>query len=269
MLTATVSWNWPDGWVEDFPDLNQIPNPVIDANATDKVCWVNSDNKEVDFSTKVTCNSEKDRIMRWHQWANLKCSLCNDCEDSHEHLFFNCSYSAKIWDWIKERNKMLFQNEKRTPDVLCRNVKDSVVSMLRAPNVKKSNALLIVAKVLGLNWRVFRRKSYFVISINSVVSQLWMDVLETIECCEVLVPWSFPGKCNHKDMVSGEFSELLIRFAAWFGVFEKWKYQRSYFGIVGGVDTVKPLICDTDGPDGSSPVDQRAVDENEAGGLSG
>ncbi|GKG53081.1 RNA-directed DNA polymerase, eukaryota, reverse transcriptase zinc-binding domain protein, partial [Tanacetum coccineum] len=43
----------------------------------------------------------QDRIMRWHQWANLKCLLCNDCEDSHEHLFFNCSYSAKIWDWIK------------------------------------------------------------------------------------------------------------------------------------------------------------------------
>ncbi|GKG06798.1 hypothetical protein Tco_0329767, partial [Tanacetum coccineum] len=28
-------------------------------------------------------------------------------------------------------------------------------------------------------------------------------------------------------------------------------------------------VSDTDGPDGSSPVDQRAVDENEAGGLSG
>ncbi|GKD15449.1 hypothetical protein Tco_1199856, partial [Tanacetum coccineum] len=28
------------------------------------------------------------------------------------------------------------------------------------------------------------------------------------------------------------------------------------------------LQIDTDGPDGSSPVDQRAVDENEAGGLS-
>ncbi|GJR56859.1 RNA-directed DNA polymerase, eukaryota, reverse transcriptase zinc-binding domain protein [Tanacetum coccineum] len=46
-------WNWPDGWVEEFPDLEQIPNLVIDAEATYKVCWVNSDNKEVNFSTKV------------------------------------------------------------------------------------------------------------------------------------------------------------------------------------------------------------------------
>ncbi|GJW86813.1 RNA-directed DNA polymerase, eukaryota, reverse transcriptase zinc-binding domain protein [Tanacetum coccineum] len=227
-------WNWPEGWVEDFPELNQIPNPVIDANATDKVCWVNSDNKEVDFSTKVAWLSlrdndakvqwshvvwfsqynprqafilwlaiqrklmTQDRIMRWQQGAILKCPLCNVCEDSHEHLFFNCSYSAKIWDWIKvkgrmenadstlyrvvdkisekpsnnniwriiqrlivsatvyfiwqERNKRIFQSEKRTPEVLCRNVEESIVSMLRALNVKKSNAVLIVAKVWGLNW---------------------------------------------------------------------------------------------------------------------
>ncbi|GJZ80917.1 hypothetical protein Tco_0645911 [Tanacetum coccineum] len=46
-------WKWPEGWVKDFPELNQIPNPVINVNATDKVCWVNSDYKEVDFSTKV------------------------------------------------------------------------------------------------------------------------------------------------------------------------------------------------------------------------
>nr|GEW87267.1 hypothetical protein [Tanacetum cinerariifolium] len=235
-------WNWPDGWVEYFPDLNQIPNPVIDAKATDKVCWVNSDNKEVEFSTKVAWLSLKDNgakvqwshaawlslrdngakvqgsyvvwfskynpkqafilwleiqrklmtqdmIMRWQQGANFKCPLCNNYEDSHEHLFFNCSYSTKIWDWIKvkgkmenadktlyrvvdkiserpsnnhiwrviqrlivsasvyfiwqERNKRLFQNEKRTPDVLCKNVEESIVSMLRALNVNKSNAVLI------------------------------------------------------------------------------------------------------------------------------
>ncbi|GJU16958.1 hypothetical protein Tco_1144924 [Tanacetum coccineum] len=175
--------NWPDGWVEDFPELKQIPNLMIDIEAIDKVCWVNSDNKEVNFSTKVAWLSLRDNgakvqwshvvwIMRWQQGANLKCPLCNDCEDSHENLFFNCSYSAKIWNRIKvkgkmenansnlykvvdkiserpsnnhiwriiqrlivsasvyfiwqERNKRLFQNEKKTPDVLCRNVEESL-----------------------------------------------------------------------------------------------------------------------------------------------
>ncbi|GJR91721.1 dynamin-related protein 5A isoform X2 [Tanacetum coccineum] len=38
---------------------------------------------------------------------------------------------------------------------------------------------------------------------------------------------------------------------------------------ISGVSCINGKKCDTDGPDGSSPVDQRAVDENEAGGLSG
>ncbi|GKD30187.1 hypothetical protein Tco_1240965 [Tanacetum coccineum] len=42
--------------------------------------------------------------------------------------------------------------------------------------------------------------------------------------------------------------------------------QRKF--LLAVMHVIKPL-GDTDGPDGSSPVDQRAVDENEAGGLSG
>ncbi|GJW98174.1 RNA-directed DNA polymerase, eukaryota, reverse transcriptase zinc-binding domain protein [Tanacetum coccineum] len=219
--------NWPDGWVEDFPELNQIPNPVIDANATDKVCWVNSDYKEVDFSTKRKLMTQ-DRIMRWQQGAILKCPLCNVCSSTvATQLRFGIGLrlivSATVYFIWQERNKRIFQSEKRTPKVLCRNVEESIVSMLRALNVKKSNA----------DW-VFGRRNYFVDSINFVVSLLWMDVLETIECCEVLVPWSYPGKCNHKDMVSGESSELLIRFAAWSGIPENGKYQRSYkrYGLI-------------------------------------
>ncbi|GJZ02027.1 RNA-directed DNA polymerase, eukaryota, reverse transcriptase zinc-binding domain protein [Tanacetum coccineum] len=202
-------WNWTEEWVEDFRELNQILNPVIDANATDKVCWVNSDNKEVDFSTKRKLMTQ-DRIMRWQQGAILKCPLCNVCSSTVD-------FSLRFGDWIyrlivsatvyfiwQERNKRIFQSEKRTPKVLCRNVEESIVSMLRALNVKKSNA----------DW-VFGRRNYFVDSINFVVSLLWMDVLETIECCEVLVPWSYPG-------------ELLIRFAAWSRIPENGKYQRSY-----------------------------------------
>ncbi|GJS40233.1 putative reverse transcriptase domain-containing protein [Tanacetum coccineum] len=41
------------------------------------------------------------------------------------------------------------------------------------------------------------------------------------------------------------------------------------FKILDRVGQVVYKLDDTDGPDGSSPVDQRAVDENEAGGLSG
>ncbi|GJZ85987.1 hypothetical protein Tco_0657597 [Tanacetum coccineum] len=31
----------------------------------------------------------------------MKCTLCNICSDSHNHLFFNCSYTKKIWESLK------------------------------------------------------------------------------------------------------------------------------------------------------------------------
>ncbi|GJZ78640.1 hypothetical protein Tco_0643477 [Tanacetum coccineum] len=43
--------------VEGFPKLQQISIPVIDNHEKGKVCWVNSDNKELEFSTKVACYS--------------------------------------------------------------------------------------------------------------------------------------------------------------------------------------------------------------------
>ena len=31
---------------------------------------------------------------------NLKCLLCNRCMETHEHLFFQCSFSRQVWDFI-------------------------------------------------------------------------------------------------------------------------------------------------------------------------
>ena len=39
----------------------------------------------------------QDRIMIWQQNVDLNCPLCKVREDSHEHLFFQCDYAAKIW----------------------------------------------------------------------------------------------------------------------------------------------------------------------------
>ncbi|GKC32728.1 RNA-directed DNA polymerase, eukaryota, reverse transcriptase zinc-binding domain protein [Tanacetum coccineum] len=33
-------WNWPDEWMEDFPDLQQIPLPVLDNDVNDKIAMI-------------------------------------------------------------------------------------------------------------------------------------------------------------------------------------------------------------------------------------
>ncbi|XP_010520643.1 PREDICTED: uncharacterized protein LOC104799701 [Tarenaya hassleriana] len=39
----------------------------------------------------------RDRLRRWGLQTDEKCVLCGEEEESHLHLFFECSYSANIW----------------------------------------------------------------------------------------------------------------------------------------------------------------------------
>ena len=48
----------------------------------------------------------QDRIMVWNKQSSLICPLCKTVNDSHEHLFFNCSYSGNIWNEVKTNAKM-------------------------------------------------------------------------------------------------------------------------------------------------------------------
>uniref|UniRef100_A0A6N2L4S6 Reverse transcriptase zinc-binding domain-containing protein n=1 Tax=Salix viminalis TaxID=40686 RepID=A0A6N2L4S6_SALVM len=43
---------------------------------------------------------------------DTKCKLCNHEEESHEHLFFQCSFSSQVWRRITE-NDMLSQGGDR------------------------------------------------------------------------------------------------------------------------------------------------------------
>ncbi|XP_022030516.1 uncharacterized protein LOC110931430 [Helianthus annuus] len=49
----------------------------------------------------------QDRIRRWNcsisgSMNMLCCLLCQKGMDSHDHLFFECAYSTRVWDAIKE-----------------------------------------------------------------------------------------------------------------------------------------------------------------------
>ena len=47
----------------------------------------------------------QDRLLKWYPGKQVQCPLCELCPDSHEHLFFECSYSALIWKDLKKRIK--------------------------------------------------------------------------------------------------------------------------------------------------------------------
>ncbi|PWA63876.1 reverse transcriptase zinc-binding domain-containing protein [Artemisia annua] len=46
----------------------------------------------------------QDRIFQWNNDLNIRCSLCNECMDSRDHLFFQCSYVKSVWELIKPKS---------------------------------------------------------------------------------------------------------------------------------------------------------------------
>ncbi|KAL0663062.1 hypothetical protein Bca4012_099899 [Brassica carinata] len=45
----------------------------------------------------------KDRLIRWGIQVNPNCLLCNASHESRNHLFFVCTYTARVWRVIAER----------------------------------------------------------------------------------------------------------------------------------------------------------------------
>ncbi|XP_060200849.1 uncharacterized protein LOC132629134 [Lycium barbarum] len=39
----------------------------------------------------------KDRLLKWGIIDSATCPLCDNMDESHNHLFFECSYSMRVW----------------------------------------------------------------------------------------------------------------------------------------------------------------------------
>ena len=71
-----------------------------------KVVWFSQCNPRMAFILwmAMRCKLQtQDRIMRWNNDTNMKCALCNNVQDSHNHLFFECLYSKHIWSCLKKK----------------------------------------------------------------------------------------------------------------------------------------------------------------------
>nr|GEY07236.1 hypothetical protein [Tanacetum cinerariifolium] len=89
-----------------------------------------------------------DILNSWKRDDDLCCVFCKDGPDSHNHLFFECGFPKEVWCrpinksiWSilqrlllgatvytvwQERNLRMFQNRKRSVDMVCNIVKDMV-----------------------------------------------------------------------------------------------------------------------------------------------
>ncbi|GJX13352.1 hypothetical protein Tco_0205110 [Tanacetum coccineum] len=86
------TWNWSTFLLEKYPFLDACTTPIVDGS-NDMLVWRTSLGVTKDFS--VNQLKMQDLICSWDVSSALGtvCSLCEVQSDSHEHLFFECSFS--------------------------------------------------------------------------------------------------------------------------------------------------------------------------------
>ncbi|GJW48014.1 homeodomain-like protein [Tanacetum coccineum] len=140
-IITNGAWDWPQAWLLKAPNLGLIPVPVLNdtedcirwrdgnGNVTSfsvKCAWeaLRPQGVEVPWYSIVWFShciprhafhmwlimrrslKTQDKLRSWDvgpdiDITQLRCSLCGLQMDSHEHTFFECSFSSKVWSLLR------------------------------------------------------------------------------------------------------------------------------------------------------------------------
>ncbi|GJV22625.1 retrovirus-related pol polyprotein from transposon TNT 1-94 [Tanacetum coccineum] len=190
-MISNGQWKWPNEWISLFLVLKEMRIPNINDDVQDRVMWLTEKNKLVNFSTSRVWHDvnehgtkvdwydviwypnciprhafilwllvqerlpTQDRLCKWYPNRVMKCALCSQEQDSHQHLIFKCNiqdqfrvkqvvvkkivFAATIYFLWQERNLRLFQDAKRKWEDLWQVIEENVkikLSCLRS-NVRE------------------------------------------------------------------------------------------------------------------------------------
>ncbi|XP_021986390.1 uncharacterized protein LOC110882755 [Helianthus annuus] len=155
------SWNWLVAWRDLYPVLNQVDLVQCNLDVTDRVFWkegndlsdlssssvwksVRTREVDVDWFTIVWFSQciprhaflmwlimqgkllAPDKISQWdfarRKNMNMICCLLYYADvDSHAHLFFECNFSAQVWNSVRSKAGMAYVDSKWSSivDLLC------------------------------------------------------------------------------------------------------------------------------------------------------
>nr|GEU29256.1 hypothetical protein [Tanacetum cinerariifolium] len=158
-MISNEGWLWPQSWLLKAPILGQLVVPSLDPNKPDLHYWRDSNGVMRHFSVKAVWEEIRPRGPEMSQnprhassmrdcygtdLNHLSYALCSSQADSHEHLFYECSFSSKVCCSIRHLAAM---------DNVSPNFQD-IVSFLQ-PIATKRTAISIIGRLL------FAASSYF------------------------------------------------------------------------------------------------------------
>ncbi|KAJ9546404.1 hypothetical protein OSB04_018947 [Centaurea solstitialis] len=133
-VVLTLNGIWPQEWLASNPEAFSNQIPLLDDNRDDVITWrgvnyfsVKQAWRDLDgfhqlaqwtkyvwfkhhvpkhgFCLWTACHKRlptQDRLSAWKENPpDYLCPLCNECPDSHNHLFFVCPYSHDVWRRVK------------------------------------------------------------------------------------------------------------------------------------------------------------------------
>ncbi|GJT35991.1 RNA-directed DNA polymerase, eukaryota, reverse transcriptase zinc-binding domain protein [Tanacetum coccineum] len=143
-LIDNESCNWPEEWIEKWPILSQYQKINLDESKNDVLVWRNKKGNEGKFTVKqayedLRSNSDEvkwcktvwflqniskhsfilwmviqnklitqDKLRSWGSYDLMVCALCNQDNDSHQHLFFKCTYAEEFWGMAKQKMGVMY-----------------------------------------------------------------------------------------------------------------------------------------------------------------
>ncbi|GKC14605.1 RNA-directed DNA polymerase, eukaryota, reverse transcriptase zinc-binding domain protein, partial [Tanacetum coccineum] len=162
-------WKLRNEWNLKFPDICNIAIPILSDNS-DKIC-IPSHMFIVWLAIQGRLQTQ-DRMVLWNNDYNMRCSLCSVCMDSHDHLFFNCSYSGKIWESLK-----LKIHETALPNDWTSRV-NIMASRFHNRSIKSILCRIVFGAAVYFVWQERKRRQFT--SEKKPVNNLLEVILETI-----------------------------------------------------------------------------------------
>ncbi|GJZ65796.1 hypothetical protein Tco_0622492 [Tanacetum coccineum] len=151
-------WTWPQELIDKYLFLSSIvmPNHV---DRPDLLEWRDEDGNVKSFSASMVWRLKtQDKLNSWDVSRPLitSCPLCELQPDSHEHLFFKCSFSQQVWNHIKTYAGM------DSLVLVFSHILASLIPIAKRRPAKSVIAKLVVAACAYFiwqerNWRLFKK----------------------------------------------------------------------------------------------------------------
>ncbi|GJS29411.1 hypothetical protein Tco_0490031 [Tanacetum coccineum] len=116
-LISDGVWRWPIDWLSRILVLAHLHVPLLLDDLDDVILWRDSDGVLRPFSVACVWDTirtradlqklkTQDRLRQWDVGPSidlnlLKCPLCDLVPDSHDHLFFECSFSSQVLSKVR------------------------------------------------------------------------------------------------------------------------------------------------------------------------